>query len=190
MARRYNPTAPVGQYTPLHLVTSVNPVGVGRCISTTAPAPAGTGLQTVTPAAFGGIYSGQKLKVNQGSSNPYEIIVVASVNYTAGTFTAIFANAYTGTINLVSFADGTDLGPLVINQAGTGVTITLYNGSPLLYPLPTSPSPVCPDFGVIAVLVPGASDKRYACSLDYGLFYKTTQSSFGDYTLQYRDMSV
>lgn len=189
MARRYNPVAPVGQYTPFHLTAASVPTGIGHCVSTTAPAPAGTGLQTVTPAALGGIYGGQKLNVNQGGAAPFEYITVVSVDYGAGTFTTMFDNAYTGTINLASLG-GTDLGPLVINQPGTGVTITLYNGSPLLYPQPTSPSPSGQNFGVFAVIVPGTTDKLYHCSLDYGLFYETAQSAFGDYTLQYRDMPV
>ena len=165
--------------TPSNLVY----IPVGTCVSTTSGTTitAGTGV-VVTPASMAGIYDGQKLNVANGTGTA-EDVVVKAVNLTNGTFTADFVNNHSGLYTITS-RNPTALGPLIVNQAGTGITITLYNGTPNLSPLPGKVG------AIAAINTSEVSPFLYGCVCDYGLFYTVTGTTAGDYTLHYLDMNV
>jgi len=74
-------------------------------VNTTTTTTISAGSQAVTPASMTGIYLGQRLFIDSGST-PSESVVVTAV--TASTFTATFVNAYSGTTTVqahVIYAD-------------------------------------------------------------------------------------
>jgi hypothetical protein len=171
-----------GAYT-IVTPTALTYIPAGRCVSTSSATSITAGSNvTVTPAQITNIYVGQKLNIANGTGTA-EDIRVKRVDPTLGTFTADFANNHSGLYTITSYL-GTNVGPLVVNQTGTSITITLYNGSPNLVPLP-------PDQGAIAVInTSDVSPFSYACTCDYGLFYTVTGTTAGDYTLHYLDMEA
>lgn len=181
---RFQPLAPIGEYTPLHInaLTSGSAfVPAGQAVNTTSATTitAGAGV-VVTPASLNGIVVGKLLNV-AGGTGTAENVRVSAVNLTAGTFTADFSNNHSGAYTLVSRTP-TYLGRLVVNQPGSGVTITLRNGAPGLSDLPASA-------GVFAVITPSATGQvfDFACVCDFGLFYTVLSGTAGDYTLTYID---
>lgn len=172
--------SPVSEYQPLHITTTGTTVAVGLCVATTGPAIAAGTNVVVTPTALGNIASGMMLNIADGANT--ENVRVKGINPTAGTFTADFQFSHSANAYSILSRRGTDLGKLVINQPGSGVTITLYNGHPSLYP----------DAGTaFAVLTPAAvTSIAFDCSVPKGLFYTVTGGTPGDYTLTYLDHSV
>jgi hypothetical protein len=181
---RFQPLSPIGEYTPLHLnaLTSGSAfVGAGQAVNTTSATTitAGAGV-VVTPASMSGIVVGKLLNI-AGGTGTAENVRVSAVNLSAGTFSADFANNHSGAYSIVSRSP-TYLGRLLINQPGSGVTITLRNGAPGLSDLPASA-------GVFAVIQPSAAGQvfEFACVCDHGLFYTVLSGTAGDYTLTYID---
>lgn len=174
MASRHSRYAPIPEYQPLHIASTGTLVPVGQCVSTTGSAAITAGSNVViTPASMKNITPGMTLNLSNGSQG--EDVTILSV--TSTTFTAAnVVNSYGSGFTIIS-RRGTFLGGVTINAPGSGVTITLYNGHPSLYP----------DAGqVIGVITPN-QDKTYGCACDKGLFY-TVAGTVGDYTLCYLDM--
>lgn len=180
MAQRHNKVAPVGQYRPFPITSAIPTLsGVGHCVATTAPGPISVGVQVITPASMVGIVEGQLLNVGDGANS--EDVRVTAV--TANTFTALFQNAHSGSVNLTS-RNGSFLGGLFVGQVGSGVTIEIHNGHPNLSPAPSGD----PSFGAISLITPVAGYQPFPAALDYGLYIKVTGGTIGNYTLLYEDM--
>lgn len=176
MASRDARTAPIGEYTPLHITTTGTLVPVGLVVSTTAPTTivAGAGV-VVTPVSMVNITLGTILNIANGIGSAEDVMVKSM---TATTFTADFASGHSGAYTIISHR-GTFLGRLVVGQVGTSVTITLYNGHPSTLPNAGT---------VIGVITPTLGSTDFECVCDKGLFY-TAAGTMGDYTLMYIDMA-
>ncbi len=166
------------QYLPFHIsATTSAPVAIGDNVATTAPTTivAGSGV-VVTPASMANIRSGRWLNFNGGTGTAEDVQVLS---ITATTFTANFANGHSGAY-VISSQRTVDIGALVINNAGTGVTITLYNGHPNAWVAGT----------VFAVVIPGAGEptREYMSICTRGLFY-TLSGTPGDFTVSYHNRS-
>lgn len=175
MSSRHERYAPIGEHQPLHVTTTGTTVPVGKAVSTTSSTTIAAGSNVVvTPASMNNIEVGMMLNFANGTGTA-EDVKVKSV--TATTFTADFVNNHSGAYTIIS-RRGAFLGRLVVNAAGTGVTITLYNGHPS----------VLPDAGAaFAVVTPAAgSTLIFDCAVDKGLFY-TLAGTPGDYTLTFLD---
>lgn len=178
MAQRHKQFAPVGQYTPYPITSVISTLtGIGHCVATTAPGPISVGVQVVTPASMVGIVEGLMLNVGDGAASE-DVRVIA---VTSTTFTALFLQAHSGSVNLTS-RNGTFLGGLVIGSVGSGVTIEIHNGHPNLNPAPTHPS-----YGLISTITPVAPFVPFPAVLDFGLYIKVA-GTVGNYTLLYDDM--
>lgn len=70
-------------------------------INTTTTTTISAGSQVVTPASMSGIYLGQRLFIDAGSSTSESVVVTA---VTASTFTAIFVGSYSGTTTIHAHA--------------------------------------------------------------------------------------
>lgn len=181
MPQRNPPYAPVGQHSPLWVssVGTLVPVGLGVSTTSGTSIVAGTDV-VVTPASMANIYPGQKLNIANGTGTP-ETVVVKGV--TATTFTADCANNHSGAYTICSVS-GTFLGKLLFTDAGTAMTLTLYNGHPSVLPHPATS-------GIFLVL-PTASvvlgeSQPIDITLDYGLFYTYTGTTAGKFLLTYLD---
>lgn len=112
-------------------------------VNTTSATTISAGLQTVTPASMANIMVGMKLTFS-GGTGATEVVTVASVNASAGTFTAVFANGHSGAYTIVSaplatitFASGTNatawvpvqLAAYANNYIAPGDTVTLQRVS-------------------------------------------------------------
>jgi len=187
MALRHARYSPVGDYQPFHIYQAATASPVGRCVATTSSTTITAGNNVVvTPASLTNIDLGMRLNVANGTGTPEDIYVKA-IDRVGGTFTADFAYNHSGAYTIISYR-GTFFGRIVINQAGNGTIITLYNGHPSLLPLPTTPN-----FGIIAIIEPGVSNTplEYGAACDFGLFYTVSASgAVGDYTLMYDDMTA
>src|SRR5579859_6451209 len=176
MATRHVRYSPIGEYQPLHITATGTLVPVGKTVNTTASAVlSGSGV-TVTPASMSNITVGMSLNFANGTGTAENVTVLST---TATTFTANFVNGHSGSYNITSLS-GTFLGSIVVGAAGTGVAITLYNGSPNTLPSAGT---------AFAVITPTAGTYTFNCTLDKGLFYTLTCTA-GDYTLMYLDHSV
>jgi len=92
-------------------------------------------------------------------------------------------NNHSGNYTIASLS-GTFLGRVVIGAAGSGMTLTLYNGNPNVLPLPTKS-------GVITALTPVAGQPYiFDLACDYGLFYTYAGTTPGDVTIGYTDMPL
>jgi hypothetical protein len=101
---------------------------------------------------------------------------------TGTTFTANFQNAHSGTYNITDRGNGHWLGTVVIGAAGSGMTLTLYNGNPAM-----SYSPAPNGFGVIAVITPVAGASYvFNVDCDYDLYYTYAGTTPGDVSIMYR----
>jgi hypothetical protein len=78
-----------------------------------------------------GIYPYTFLLAYGGSGTAEIVQVTQAYDFTATTFKAVFANAHSGTWNIVS-QKPTEIGPIVIGNAGTGTKLILYDGAPAL----------------------------------------------------------
>jgi hypothetical protein len=82
--------------TNIRVVTSTE-----NAIDTTTTTTISAGSQVVTPASMTGIYVGQRLIIDSGASTSESVVVTA---VTASTFTATFANSYSGTTTIQAHA--------------------------------------------------------------------------------------
>jgi hypothetical protein len=82
--------------TNIRVVTSTE-----NAIDTTTTTTISAGSQVVTPASMTGIYVGQRLIIDSGASTSESVIVTA---VTSSTFTATFANSYSGTTTIQAHA--------------------------------------------------------------------------------------
>lgn len=175
--------------TPITTPTYLQYIPVGRTVSTSSPTSITAGSNVViTPVSLIGFYIGQRINISGGTGTAEEV-QVSAINQAAGTVTfASVANNHSGNYLLTS-KNGTFVGKLVVNQPGSSITITLYNGSPNLSPLPTNTAGGQPQ-GIIAAIQPSAAGQsfEFECACDWGLFYTVTGTTAGDYTLQYCDM--
>lgn len=170
----YSRITPVYSYRPLHITATGTNVAVGKQVATTAPTTivAGSGV-VVTPASMANIISGMILNFAGGTGSAEDIQVIST---TATTFTANFVNGHSGAYNITSRRP-IDIGTLVVGAAGSGVTITLYNGSQNL----GTPG------AAFAVITPVAgATYQFFNEVEFGLFY-TLAGTPGDYTLGYLD---
>lgn len=171
---------PDWQYRPFRinaLQSTVTPIG--NNVATTAPTTitAGNGV-VVTPASMANITVGRWLNFNGGTGSPEDVQVLA---VTSTTFTANFQNNHSGAY-VISSQRAVDLGMLVVNQAGSGITVTLYDGHPNAWVPGT----------VIAAVSPNVSEptREFKIRCNRGLFYTATGSTIGDYTISYHDRSA
>ena len=178
--RAGSPTQPIGQWKMqrINSLSGATPLPVGRCVNTTIAAAltAGSGV-VITPASMANITAGKWLTIVNGST--WEQVQVLSV--TSTTFTVNLVNSYGTASNLYS-VDGVWLGGVHVNQPGTTVTLTLYNGLPGMLPKAGAV--------VAAVTIssdPVGLDEWKGANFDQGLFYTLTGTTAGDYTLLYLD---
>jgi|GEM_PF-2936628 len=187
MAFRRTQYAPVGEYEPFHISAaqaSAAPIGAWvNTTSSTAIAAAGSATVTVTdPTQLQRVTVGMPLVISGGTGTA-EVVQVTAINPGAGTFTATFANTHNGTYTITSVR-GVSLGRVIINAAGSGMTLTLYNGHPAI----TSSAP---RYGPIAVITPVAGTTLdFDCVCDYGLYYEYSGTTAGDITVTYIEQPV
>lgn len=176
-----SPVSAAYDYDPILLnaattqATAASPtLGVATRISANIPA----GTSAVTPAAMTNIRQYKHLRISDGTHA--EIVQVTAI--TSTTFTAKFLNAYTGPV-VVSSIEGSWLGHLTMNLAGSGVTISLYDGNP---------DDSLANATLIAQYAPAAQGESYPlwCVAKHGLFYTLSGSSIGSYLLTAKDMAA
>ncbi len=154
MPTRLQQFAPTGQYAPFHLAAAqatASPVGADLATTSATAIPGGGVSTTITLA--GGAAAARALRVGQmvtiaGGVGTPEQVRVASRDAVAGTLTAVFAQAHSGTYRVTSQTAGW-LGRVLINAAGSGMTLTLYNGDPAV-------ASTAPGYGVVAAVAPVA----------------------------------
>lgn len=185
MAKRHVRYAPVQEYIPLHVTSTGTVVAVGTQVVTTATTVvAAAGSVTITPASMANIGVGMTLNISGGTGTSEDVVVTA---ITTTTFTAVFQNTHSGTYNVLSYK-GTFTEGISINQSGSSVTLTLYNGNPNAK-VPGTTNAVGVAFAVVAfstaltvpawITLPGTIDK--------GLFYTLAATGTVDYTIWYLD---
>lgn len=171
---------PDWQYRPFRIsAVTTAPVAIGNNVATTAPTTitAGNGV-IVTPASMQNITVGRWLNFNGGTGTAEDVQVLS---VTSTTFTANFVNNHSGAY-VISSQRTVDIGTLEVNQPGTSITITLYDGHPSASPAGTA----------FAVITPNVSEptRNYFDRCNRGLFYTATGSAIGDYTVNYHDRSA
>ncbi|MGZ6281722.1 MAG: hypothetical protein ACXWQ5_00245 [Ktedonobacterales bacterium] len=181
MAGIYQRSSNVGDYSYFHISTAQTATPIGRAVGTTATTvTAGGGAATTVTVSAGGaanIEVGMMLTIC-GGTGAQEDVRVTAVNAAGNTFTANFANAHSGTYTVAS-RRSTALGELIIGNAGSGVTMTIYDGHPNA------------NYSkVISVITPVSTrgDYPFACIAQYGLFVTLAGTTPGDYTIQYIDV--
>jgi hypothetical protein len=185
MAKRHVRYAPFHEYQPLHITGTGTAQAVGAQVVTTATtAIAAAGSVVITPASMTNIVDGMLLNISGGTGTAEDVVVT---NISPTTFTATFQNTHSGTYNVLSYK-ATFMQGLSINQSGSSVTLTLYNGNPNAK-FPGTTNAVGVAFAVIAfstaltaptyVALPGVADK--------GLFYTLAATGTVDYTIWYAD---
>lgn len=180
MSGVYQRSSNIGDYSYFHINSAQTTVGVGRVVSTTSTTVTTAGAtNTVTVSAGGAanIEVGMYLTIC-GGTGAQEDVQVTAVNPTANTFTAFFTVAHSGTYTVAS-RRRTAIGELIIGNAGTGVTLTLYDGHPNA------------NYSkVISAIQPvnTRGDYPFACVAEYGLFVTCAGTTVGDYTIQYVDV--
>ena len=169
--------APIGEYKVKHITATGTVVPVGACVSTTSATTITAGSNVVvTPVSMANIVTGMYLNIANGTGTAEDIQVLST---TATTYTANYLYNHSGAYTVTS-RTGTYLGPVVVNAVGTGVTLTLYDGSPNLFP----------DAGTaLAIITVAAGTYNFAARCDKGLFY-TVAGTPGDYSLHYLDYAA
>lgn len=167
------------QYRPFHISsTQATAAAIGNNVATTSSTTitAGNGV-VVTPASMQNITVGRWLNFSGGTGSAEDVQVLS---VTGTTFTANFVNNHSGAY-VISSQRTVDIGSLEVNQPGSGVTITLYDGHPSATPAGTA----------FAVIVPAVSDptRNYHSRCNRGLFY-TVSGTPGDYTVNYHDRTA
>lgn len=172
---RHQRYALVGEYQMVRITSSGTLVPVGAGVNTTSGTTISAGNSiVVTPVSMSNIVPGMLLNVANGTGAPEDVRVKA---ITATTFTADFKNGHSGAYTILS-RRGAFVGRVMVNNAGSAATLTLYNGSPSVLPDPGAPFAVIP--------LTGATQIVYDCAVDKGLLYTITGSGF-DMTLTYLD---
>jgi len=186
MPHRHQRFAPVHEYQPLRInAAAATPTPVGNGVNTTSATTiiAGSNV-TVTPASMSNIFVGQKLNFANGTGTAETVVVKQTPSLT--TFTADFVNGHSGAYT-ISSVSGTFLSKFIFMNAGTTMTLTLYNGNPNVLPLPSKSG--------IFLVIPTASvvlgqSQALEVTLDYGLFYTYTGTTAGDLTITFLDQPV
>lgn len=176
MPSRHAVVSFIGQYISFHInAVQATATPIGQPVNTTSSTAVGApGDVVITPASMASISVGMALVITGGVGTA-EVVPVKAISGT--TFTATFANTHSGTYTIRS-RRSVDLGTVTINQVGSGMTLTLYNGDPAL-------SSTAPGYGAIAVITPVAGGLSYGSTIDYGLFYTYSGATPGDVTVQY-----
>jgi len=167
------------QYRPFHInSTTTAPVAIGNNVATTSVTTITAGSNVVvTPVSMANITVGRWLNFS-GGTGTFEDVLVKSVTDT--TFTADFVNNHSGGYT-ISSQRTVDIGDVVVNDPGTSVVLTLYDGNPNATPAGTA----------IAVIKPasGNDTKIDKGRINRGLFY-TLSGTPGDVTIWYHDRSA
>jgi hypothetical protein len=154
-----------------------------------ATAVGGAGSATITlnvPFANGSpqsLVAGMSFIVSDGTGTA-EVITATAVNtsLTTPSITAVFAGAHSGTYNVRTFR-GSHLGTIVVNDPGTTMVLTLYNGHPAI----TGSNPGAGKvIAAIKVVAPGYT---FNAAVPNGLFYTLTGTP-GDLTVLARTSTV
>ncbi len=169
------------QYRPFHIsATQSTAAAIGNNVATTSATTITAGSNVVvTPASMNNIVAGRYLNFS-GGTGTFEDVLVKSIDPIGGTFTADFVNNHSGAYT-ISSQRAVDIGDVVVNDPGTSVVLTLYDGNPNATPAGTA----------IAVIKPGAGNdtKIDKGRLNRGLFY-TCSGTMGDITVWYHDRSA
>lgn len=168
------------QYRPFRinaLQSTVTPIGNNVATTSATTITAGNNM-VVTPASMSNITVGRWFNFNGGTGSPEDVQVIS---VTSTTFTANFVNNHSGAY-LISSSRTVDLGHLTVNQAGSSITITLYDGHPSAWVAGQA----------IAVITPNTSEptRSFNVRCNRGLFYIATGTTIGDYTVSYHDRSA
>lgn len=180
--------APVGQYQPFHIsAAQATAAPIGALVNTTSTtAIAAPGSATVTVADSKSVPNmrvGMVLVIYGGIGTAEEVQVTAT-NPAANQFTAVFANTHSGTYNITS-KTGVSLGRVIINGAGSAMTLTLSNGNPAIS------APNAPNYGPIAAISPVAgATYDFEVTADYGLYFTYAGTTAGDVTVTYLSQPV
>lgn len=119
-------------YRPTHITTAATAVPVLPFVNTTSTTSVtGGAIATITPTSMLNITPYMFLIVYGGTGTAEIVQVTSAFDFTATTFKAFFANAHSGTWNIVS-QKPTEVGPIVVGNAGTTGVLTLYDGAPAL----------------------------------------------------------
>jgi hypothetical protein len=169
------------QYRPFHITaTQATATAIGNNVATTSSTTitAGPGV-VVTPASMANITVGRWLNFS-GGTGTFEDVLVKSIDTVGGTFTADFVNNHSGGYT-ISSQRTVDIGDVVVNDPGTSVVLTLYDGNPNATPAGTA----------IAVIKPasGNDTKIDKGRINRGLFY-TLSGTPGDVTVWYHDRTA
>lgn len=167
------------QYRPFHIsATQATAAAIGNNVATTSSTTitAGPGV-VVTPASMNNITVGRWLNFS-GGTGTFEDILVTAVG--ASTFTADFVNSHSGGYT-ISSQRTVDIGDVVVNDPGTTVVLTLYDGNPSATPAGVAIAVIKP--------APGNDTKIDKGRLNRGLFY-TLSGTPGDITIWYHDRSA
>ena len=167
------------QYRPFRITaTQATAAAIGNNVATTSSTTitAGNGV-VVTPDSMQNITAGRWLNFNGGTGSAEDVQVLS---VTSTTFTANFVNNHSGAYT-ISSQRTVDLGEVVVNDPGTSVVLTLYDGNPNAWAAGTA----------IAVIKPAAGDdtKIFKLRCNQGLFY-TLSGTPGDITVTYHDRTA
>lgn len=168
------------QYRPFRIAaTQATAAAIGNNVATTSSTTITAGSNVVvTPASMQNIVAGRWLNFNGGTGSPEDVQVLS---VTSSTFTANFVNNHSGAYT-ISSQRTVDLGDVVINDPGTSVVLTLYDGHPNSWAGGT----------IIAVIKQSGTDestKIHKGRINRGLFY-TLSGTPGDITVWYHDRTA
>lgn len=173
---RHAHSSPIGEYSYLYLSTAqATPAPVGALVNTSSATTIAAGTQVVTPLAMTNIVQGMVLNIANGTGTAEDVLVTAT---TATTFTAVFQYAHSGAYTILS-RKGTNLGAVIVGNAGSGAVLTLYDGHPNLSPNPGQ---------TIAVIQPSVNGNySFQVACDQGLWYTLTATTAPNLTITYVD---
>jgi hypothetical protein len=119
-------------YRPTNITATGTAVPVLPFVNTTSTTSVTGGTTaTITPTSMVGITPYMFLLAYGGSGTAEIVQVTSAFDFTATTFKAYFANAHSGTWNIVS-QKPTEIGAITINKVGTTTVLSLYDGAPAL----------------------------------------------------------
>ncbi len=172
--------AAFGEYGYVHLSAAavaqpLIPTSAPIVMTTSSTAVGAPGNVAITVASAFAIRPNQQLAV-YGGTGTAEIVNVVSVAGT--TVTATFANTHSGTYTLASIRPG-KLGPVIVNNAGSAMTLTLYDGPPALAGTAF--------YGQTIAVIAIAAGQSYAFALQSNaqVFYTLAGTAIGDLTIHY-----
>jgi hypothetical protein len=191
MPKFLSPTGIVGAYRAKRInAATATTQAIGALVDASsssavaAPGQATIAVTTAPGTTLEQLRAGMLLVVSDGTGTA-EVVSVSSfsltnASHTTANITATFANSHSGTYNLRSIT-GSDLGHVIVVNAGSGVTLTLYDGHPSILSGPGA--------GTVIAAIPsaaGVNTFRYNCELQWGLFYQYTGTTAGDITVHFR----